>query len=478
VNRERGRTCAREPGKAGVPRAAGCIVLVLTLCTLAGVLGSAVTASPARVPPKAAPSSHCVCGRFTQRLATTTVHVYNASTYRDARVGALVQLADRGMQTQDPLHEDVPGEMQPSDLVVATERGLYWIDATSRGGLMAGAWPLRVDASGNVNFASVVGPDNWSPNMFLPGSDGTDAAADEGDAGLGVRVVPSCGSDASTTLGVGTFDPLGRVALPRAHRQRFHVLFGFSGYLQQEFTGGNVAAKDCAGDHARLRYAITYGFPLPDDRRGRPGRIDDRDVDTVMVTLTPQDVTGPTRKGGLHQIGIDVFGIGDDLQHIPTSQAGAYLWMLSSGRPLQLLNPSGCADRGQVWRPLTFAQLCTTPGAQNGNAAFAQDWLQTTGRMRAGQRTLFCTPGCARSLTYVHPGGPFLLPKRDVSVYNASPGVEALAVESQYWNGETVVTNGRSAHTGDPSEYWSEGKPVRTEVDQLVQRAWGPSRTP
>ena len=80
---------------------------------------------------------------------------------------------------------------------------------------------------------------------------------------------------------------------------------------------------------------------------------------------------------------------------------------------------------------MTFAELCTTPTAQNGNASDAQDWLESTGRIGAGQRALFCSQGCARDLTSIHPGGAFLLPKRYVSVHNQNPAVEALAVESQ-----------------------------------------------
>ncbi len=52
--------------------------------------------------------------------------------------------------------------------------------------------------------------------------------------------------------------------------------------------------------------------------------------------------------------------------------------------------------------------------------------------------------------------------------------VEAPAVESQYWNGETVVTSGQLVHSGDPTQYWSEGEQVRTEVEQLIQQVWGP----
>ena len=83
----------------------------LGVSTLALIVSSLLVRAPA---PASANSS------FTVQLATTQVAVDNLSDYPDPRVGFLVQMADRGMATTDPLHNNVAGEMQSGDRVVVT----------------------------------------------------------------------------------------------------------------------------------------------------------------------------------------------------------------------------------------------------------------------------------------------------------------------------------------------------------------------
>ncbi|HEY4939146.1 MAG TPA: hypothetical protein VIJ69_08945, partial [Actinomycetota bacterium] len=86
---------------------------------MAVIIGSMLITAPR---PASASSS------FTVQLATTQVTVDNLSDYPDARVGFLVQMADRGMATTDPLHNNVAGEMESDDRVVVTHYGIYWLD--------------------------------------------------------------------------------------------------------------------------------------------------------------------------------------------------------------------------------------------------------------------------------------------------------------------------------------------------------------
>ena len=67
-----------------------------------------------------APTPASANSSFKVQLATTQVTVDNLSDYPDPRVGFLVQMADRGMATTDPLHNNVAGEMQSGDRVVVT----------------------------------------------------------------------------------------------------------------------------------------------------------------------------------------------------------------------------------------------------------------------------------------------------------------------------------------------------------------------
>src|SRR4030081_2060008 len=89
----------------------------LWISTVAVILGSLI----------GAPRSASANTSFKVQLATTQVAVDNLSDYPDARVGFLVQMADRGMATTDPVHNNVAGEMQSGGRGIGNHYGIYWL---------------------------------------------------------------------------------------------------------------------------------------------------------------------------------------------------------------------------------------------------------------------------------------------------------------------------------------------------------------
>ncbi len=414
----------------------------------------------------------CVCEGYVASLATTTVNVYNASPYPNSRVTDLVQWADRGMATQDPLDYNVAGEMHSNDLVVATETGLYWIDATDRGGLMTGEWPLDVDGSGNANFEYIVGVHNWGPNMLFPGSNGNDAAADEGDAGFGIRLIATGGTDGSTVSGEGTFDPTGSVDLSYEETiGDYQQLFQFTGYLTQEYNGTQTM-KDSNGDTANVQYIITYRFNNANDTSSTYTGIDgsaisDQYVNRIEVTLTPENTTGSCESiYGVHCIYFKTFDIGDDLQHIPTAQPNQDLYMLSSDDALADYEPtnpppSGCLVDGLYTQTKTFYSLCSSIPSNDQNLIQEPTTLPTT--VPAGDESVMCSAFCGRSIAYFHPSG-FALPARDSAVENTY--LNSLSLETQYFNSDSGDAQNSSWNT------WYNNYPnsaAETAVDQLIR---------
>jgi len=112
-------------------------------------------------------------------------------------------MADRGMATTDPLHNNVAGEIGSGDRVVVTHYGIYWLDVQRRGGLLSGMWALRPDSSTGADFQYVANGFQWSPNQFLPGAEGSNARIYY--AGQGVNVIATGASDGSCVPDKGTF---------------------------------------------------------------------------------------------------------------------------------------------------------------------------------------------------------------------------------------------------------------------------------
>jgi hypothetical protein len=397
----------------------------------------------------------CVCSYFNIPLATTSVRAYNASGYSDSRLSVLVQYADRGMDTTNPVEDDVSGEMHHGDLVVITEYGIYWIDATTRGGLLSGVWPLSGFKS-DVHFQNVVGPDSWSPNLLLPGSSGSDAAEGEGYDGMGIRVIPEGGSDGSSVTGKGTFDPHGTAMVSNMRRDGDDRLFRFSGVLTQEYNGTDILT-DSTGNTTQIAYGITYRFTDANDPHatrtlGLPARrVSDANIINVGVSLTPESTQGSCLFHNAHCFQLSVFGIGDDLQFLSTTEGQPDLSMLSTEDTLGDYVPAGCPDGGDYPRR-TFVTLCTSTPVDEQNFIQEPTVLPTT--VPVGDESVFCSTNCARRVVYLHPEG-FTPPARDAAVYSRILNV--IAVESQYFN------------INDPVQTWYEGKTVRTDEDQLIQ---------
>ena len=93
----------------------------------------------------------------------------NLSSYSNSQVTSLVQWADRGMATTNPLHNNISGEMETGDKVVVTQYGVYWLDIERRGGLLSGAWPIVSTPTG-PKFQYMPFGNEWEPNELLPGS--------------------------------------------------------------------------------------------------------------------------------------------------------------------------------------------------------------------------------------------------------------------------------------------------------------------
>lgn len=404
--------------------------------------------------------NQCVCSYFTVQLAATVVRAYNASRYPSSSLITLVQYADRSMDTQDPVDNDVSGEMHSGDLVVVTNHGIYWIDATTRGGLLSGEWPIGRGRAG-ARFSNVVGTHQWAPNLLLPGSNGTNAAGDEGDEGLGIRVVPQGGSDGSTVTGKGVFDPHGAVSLSFTGQRGHEHIFQYTGFLTQEYNGTSVMI-DGSGDTSEMKYVITYRFDDATDtgrmKVGVAGKqfVSDQYANSIRVSLTPENTSGNCVDHFVHCIHLSVFDIGDDLQFIPTSQTSADLYAISSDDTLSNFSPPGCPPGGSH-ASQTFVALCTSTPA--GDIDFIQEPALLPTTVPAGDETEFCSSDCRRSLTYIHPPG-FTLPARDAAVYNRI--LDVIAVETQYFN------------TDDPTQTWYDDRTIHTAEKQMMESVYAP----
>lgn len=265
-----------------------------TVCALV------VAAGPAAASGKSG-SSHGGSGgggsstSFNVSLATTTVAVDNWSNYTQSQLTPLIQYADRGMATTDPLHRKVAGEMENGDRVVVTEYGIYWLDIIRRGGLLSGIWPL-VDTANGPTFQYLPSGDEWEPNSLLPGAAGVSTAVY--DAGQSVLVLPTGGADASCTPGRGTFvignsdncgiaDGPATTSMSSSSSGDDHY-YTFSGTLYQEGTAHDTVMVDAAGEQAQIRYTLTYDFrgyaDTAQDYGTGNGPADERVLTSVALT--------------------------------------------------------------------------------------------------------------------------------------------------------------------------------------------------
>jgi hypothetical protein len=449
------RQMRRKIGKGRGGRTAGRRLLVVPSALALGA-GTQVLLGAASSPPAGAVGG-CVCQSVNVPLATHNIIADNISSYPNSRITLLVQLADRGLVTQDPLGNNVAGLMNGSDRVIVTEYGMYWIDVANRSGLLGGMWPLEPnDGSGNANFAHVVNSHNWAPNDLLPGSRGT-PGPDNTVAGLGVRVLAAgAADDPHAPAGRGTFVIQGAADNFTSLVQGYDHLYQFSGIMHQQGDNNTTVMADNTGpsnDLAQMQFVLTYRFRDANDPNTTNG-ISDQYINRTEVSLTPSvNSSGSCVFSGTHCINLSVFDVGTDLQYLDSGQSSINLMKDFENTLGVYSNYPGCFQ-GNVNKN-TWAGLCPTPNAPNGvNFIEEPTTLPTT--LQAGDFADFCTSNCTEDISYKHPSFP-MMPARDSSVWN--PALDVIATETQYFN----------TSAGDPVQTWKNGSTAQTALDMTLQ---------
>ncbi len=406
----------------------------LGISTVALMFSSVLVRAPA---PARANSS------FNVQLATTQVAVDNLSDYPDPRVGFLVQMADRGMATTDPLHNNVAGEMRSGDRVVVTNYGIYWLDVKRRGGLLSGMWALQPSSSTGADFQYVANAVQWSPNEFLPGSDGSNARSY--DAGQGVNVIAAGGSDGSCVPGRGTFiirnsnncgiaDSPAILTLNTTSVSGYDHLYTFAGALYQEGTQNDMLMTDNYGNTAIILFVLTYRFRDRSDPNDDYGPCCGPEAQRVRVevTLVPSS--------GIHLGTVVVAGNSDNGAAPYPYRAFNYANIARHGY--------GCT--GGDFPPGVTARLCEGP-------QYATNWISegyslpqtlTPGNFMTEQQSSLTGSVTDREMTYLLPySSAYRLPERIDHIWNAGLGVSSMDVD--YFNNEDVyVPTGGSLSLG------------------------------
>jgi hypothetical protein len=375
---------------------------------------------------------------FMVQLATTQVQVDNLSEYPNSRLATLVQWADRGMATTDPLNDDVAGEMELGDRVVVTNYGIYWLDIVRRGGLLSGIWALVPSANG-ADFQYVANSDEWDPNELLPGADASNANIYL--TGQGVNVIATGGTDGSCVEGMGTFiignsDDCGIAdsAAPDSFSTSvngYDHIYTFSGTLYQEGTYDNTVMTDSYGDSAEVNFTLTYHFRDYTDTNYDYGQNNGPQDERVRVELTLQP-TSPIHLGTLVITG------DSDPGDISSSLYRQYDY---SNTLRESYVPAECngETNGESFAAGTVAQLCEGP-AYASNFITQPNRLPNTlspGNFVTEQQTSTAGDLTDRSMTYMLPSdSAYRLPERIDEIWNQSFEVSGMSMD--YFNNEDV----------------------------------------
>jgi hypothetical protein len=395
----------------------------LWISTVAVILGSLLITAPK---PASANST------FNVQLATAQIAVDNLSDYPDARVGFLVQMADRGMATTDPLHNNVAGEMQSGDRVVVTHYGIYWLDVQRRGGLLSGMWGLQPSSSTGADFQYVANAFQWSPNEFLPGAEGSNARIY--DAGQGINVIGTGGSDGSCVPGKGTFiirnsnncgiaNSPALLTLNVISVSGYDHLYTFAGALYQEGTKNDILMTDSYGNTAVILFVLTYRFRDRSDPNEDYGPCCGPEAQRVRMELTllPSSgihlstvVAAGNSDNGLAPYPYRAFDYSNTLRHGYGCNGGDF--------------PSGVTEK-----------LCE--GAPNSTNLISEGHSlpQTLaqGDFMAEQQSPANGSLTDREMTYLLPyASTYRLPERIDHIWNAGLGVSSMDVD--YFNNEDV----------------------------------------
>ncbi|HEY4938302.1 MAG TPA: hypothetical protein VIJ69_04695, partial [Actinomycetota bacterium] len=359
------------------------------------------------------------------------------------RVGFLVQMADRGMATTDPLHNNVAGEMESDDRVVVTHYGIYWLDVKRRGGLLSGMWALKPSSSTGADFQYVANTFQWSPNEFLPGADGSNARIY--DAGQGVNVLGTGASDGSCVAGKGTFiirnsnncgiaNSPALLTLNVTSVSGYDHLYTFAGALYQEGTQNNMLMTDSYGDTAIILFTLTYRFRDSSDPNEDYGPCCGPEAQRarVEVTLIPSS--------GIHLGTLVVAGNSDN-----GSAPYPYRTFNYSNTPRH-----GYGCNGGNFPSGTTARLCEGPSNSTNWISEGYSLPQTLsqGNFMTEQQSSVTGSVTDREMTYLLPSSSaYRLPERIDHIWNAGLGVSSMDVD--YFNNEDVyVPTGGSLSLG------------------------------
>lgn len=381
------------------------------------------------------------------QLSNTTVQVDNWSAYTAAQLTPLIQWADRGMATTDPLNKNVPGEMENGDRVVVTPYDIYWLDIVRRGGLLSGIWPI-VDSAGGPTFQYTPSGNDWEPNELLPGATGSNAAVY--DTGQGLNVLATGGTDGSCTPGHGTFvinntdicgvaDSGVKVRLQTSNSGSDHS-YSFSGTLYQAGTNHDQVMVDSYGDSAKVNFTLTYHFhDYTDTSDYDYGSGNGTAIQRVRtdLTLTP---TAPIHLGTLV-----VAGNSDPGNAPYPYRAVNYS---DTTRDVYYPNGSGCSPS-----PIPSGGL----GTLCEGSPYPSNWISqpntlpatlAEGNFVTEQQSTTVGDTADRSLTAMLPlTTAYRLPERIDHIWNAGLGVSSLDVD--YFNQEDVfVPRGGSIPLG------------------------------
>jgi hypothetical protein len=433
------------------------VAVALATIALPVLSGAAVAAPPSGNGGGGGTSATSSTPSFTVSLVNgRSVQVDNWSAYSKSALTSLVQWADRGMATTDPLNVKAAGEMETGDRIVVTDYGIYWLDLMRRGGLLSGIWPITATSTG-VKFEYTPSGDEWEPNELLPGSDpGGQSSADNLYAGgqqLNVIAYGTDNADGSCTPGYGTFvmndsDNCGvadtgvSVSLSVATLSGGVHAYSVSGTLYQEGTNHDQTMIDGSGQQAQIGFLLTYDFGDTTDTTtdyGSGGGAGNQRVRTEL-TLTP---SGPIDLGTLV--------VAD------TSDWGSATYPLRqynySNTARTVYAPGGmpCIS-GTALAPFAVGNICEA-------GTYASNWISQPNSISSGthlsggdfvteMQTSSSGSITDRELTALVPEtGSYQFPERIDHIWNA--GLQVSSMDVDYFNDESFpVASGGALNLG------------------------------
>jgi hypothetical protein len=426
--------------------------LMAALASVTAVTAGFVVEPASAQPPstnEASPLAHPLpASSFTVQLAEASVSVDNLSSYSNSQVTSLVQWADRGMATTNPLHSEVSGEMETGDKVVVTQYGMYWLDIERRGGLLSGAWPIVPTATG-PKFQYMPYGNEWEPNELLPGSDPSNASVYA--TGQGLNVLAVGGVDGSCTPGQGTFviensDVCGyvnngvKVNMTSGIDSAGEHTYSFAGTLYQEGTNDDQVITDSSGQSATLQFTLTYYFrsytDTSDDYPNRAlGPANRRARTTFTITPSANINLGTVVIADNSDDGAITY----PYRHYNYSNTNRYIYEPPDNGCRNLSLPAG--NVGLLCEGSSYESNFITQPNKLPNTLVGGDFVTEEQSRTAGNTT-------DREMTAIIPmASPYRLPERIDQLWNQ--GLDVTSLDVDYFNDESVsVPAGSSLNLG------------------------------